>query len=619
MTFQSLTGRLLLAADLSSPQSDPPAAEIATVGSSVPAVDQAQREGDEIQSRFSDGHDLIRNLGSAFGFAQDTGSAHVGDVFIISAGSRVHVYAPDPASPTDYILNQTLSLPGFGDDASITEVKAFGDLIVLTGGSFDGPYNAESSFAVAKLTADNQLEITDSFSRGLRSPSVFVHDGVLTARWEISHQGLLNLNEFQNPLLTIEEQPSEPFAYDYFILDDGKLGDGVSVVSDYPPSVFLLPESDRLLLKTGESGNLITLDENNGMATPIDFPEAFLEVKAVSEQPGEPLAVTGYASVGEATGEGTVLVDDFGQVLSFEAVPVDADQLKQDLSDSSLRSVYREFSDDTWLSPFSSRPLSSITVLTDVDGQESPNRQQIELPGFKVGFVPAFVLDSNQIVSVRADLDPILELDTDAIGATPVPLTAVLMTRGSNGEFTITDSVSLGNYVYGTKADIAPGGVVTLQDPPHLENRSAQILTAVAGNLSIETMELSGREQVFAAGDARVFASDDSSTVRLVNQTAFEAEDVNKDGRVSALDALMIINQLNDQFGNGEPADSSSPQDSLDVNADGRVSALDALTIINTLNRSSGMAEPISAQSTDATPDNEDEDGLHDYQPSRLF
>ena len=59
--------------------------------------------------------------------------------------------------------------------------------------------------------------------------------------------------------------------------------------------------------------------------------------------------------------------------------------------------------------------------------------------------------------------------------------------------------------------------------------------------------------------------------------------DVNDDGRVNSIDALLIINELNTRnlLSSGESKSSSF----VDVNDDGRVSAVDALTVINSLNR----------------------------------
>ncbi len=72
--------------------------------------------------------------------------------------------------------------------------------------------------------------------------------------------------------------------------------------------------------------------------------------------------------------------------------------------------------------------------------------------------------------------------------------------------------------------------------------------------------------------------------------------DVNGDGRVSAIDALRIINQLNGSGGTPAPADlgpgslAVTLRQPADVNGDGNVSALDALLIINELSRSAADA-----------------------------
>jgi hypothetical protein len=67
--------------------------------------------------------------------------------------------------------------------------------------------------------------------------------------------------------------------------------------------------------------------------------------------------------------------------------------------------------------------------------------------------------------------------------------------------------------------------------------------------------------------------------------------DVNNDGHVSAIDALLIINQLNG-VGLGSGEGESSSNYFPDTSNDGRVSALDALLVINYLNnRSLGQGE----------------------------
>ncbi|MCM2371630.1 dockerin type I domain-containing protein [Aporhodopirellula aestuarii] len=78
--------------------------------------------------------------------------------------------------------------------------------------------------------------------------------------------------------------------------------------------------------------------------------------------------------------------------------------------------------------------------------------------------------------------------------------------------------------------------------------------------------------------------------------------DVNRDGRVTALDALRIINRMNAQDAAGESTSgslaTSSGLSDEDVNADGMVSALDALMVINLLNASESEGEPAPVSAT---------------------
>jgi hypothetical protein len=81
--------------------------------------------------------------------------------------------------------------------------------------------------------------------------------------------------------------------------------------------------------------------------------------------------------------------------------------------------------------------------------------------------------------------------------------------------------------------------------------------------------------------------------------------DVDRDGVVSPLDPLIIINYINSN-GAGEiqsPGEGESPGD-LDVDGDGRVSPLDILIVINTLNQGAngegervegGVRKPVAA------------------------
>ncbi len=83
-------------------------------------------------------------------------------------------------------------------------------------------------------------------------------------------------------------------------------------------------------------------------------------------------------------------------------------------------------------------------------------------------------------------------------------------------------------------------------------------------------------------------------------------QDVNNDGSVSTIDALLIINTMN-RLSNAEGESISSSHYYTDVNGDDQTSALDALQVINYLTRQQGeqllnaeqIAQPTASNATD--------------------
>ncbi len=81
--------------------------------------------------------------------------------------------------------------------------------------------------------------------------------------------------------------------------------------------------------------------------------------------------------------------------------------------------------------------------------------------------------------------------------------------------------------------------------------------------------------------------------------------DVNRDGKVSALDALVIINRINAEEAQGAagervPGPTLKTEFDYDANGDGKVTALDALNVINYLARTDSTSESERATTVDA-------------------
>jgi hypothetical protein len=100
-----------------------------------------------------------------------------------------------------------------------------------------------------------------------------------------------------------------------------------------------------------------------------------------------------------------------------------------------------------------------------------------------------------------------------------------------------------------------------------------------------------GSSQLLALGNAP-----------LPNIPPYDPVDINNDGIVSAIDALLVFNELN-RGAKSELAAASFVGSALDVNADGYTTAIDALVVVNRLNadaaRTSAPEEPADAVFSD--------------------
>ena len=162
----------------------------------------------------------------------------------------------------------------------------------------------------------------------------------------------------------------------------------------------------------------------------------------------------------------------------------------------------------------------------------------------------------------------------------------------------------------------ATNAVATIYDGPHLIGTIVSDQSQLAANLdpdgnrwtesplrfSITTGALVVR--ISNQGDGAVFA--DAVRVRAARPVAARlhnttlSTDVNDDGEVTPLDALIIIDLINEApvGSNGVPTGSGQPNELFypDVNDDGLVTPLDALTVINILNAPSSGSSPASGE-----------------------
>lgn len=112
-------------------------------------------------------------------------------------------------------------------------------------------------------------------------------------------------------------------------------------------------------------------------------------------------------------------------------------------------------------------------------------------------------------------------------------------------------------------------------------------VTALGGELD---QPITTRDVVVGAENRKVDFDASEPPEMVVWQNPLEPLDVNGNGSIEPLDALIIINYLNRSSAGPPPVMTDAPPPYLDLRGTGSVAPLDALIIINYLNRQNGIA-----------------------------
>lgn len=126
---------------------------------------------------------------------------------------------------------------------------------------------------------------------------------------------------------------------------------------------------------------------------------------------------------------------------------------------------------------------------------------------------------------------------------------------------------------------------------------------AASGGLTLITLEAA--TPAVSATTFESVISDNAERPESIRQNLVQPLDINDDGDLSTLDALLAVNYLrrsNAASTLGHDEASASAKHYYDVNGDGEVSPIDLLQVVNGLRKSSSVQEPVIGQTPIAPP-----------------
>ena len=158
-------------------------------------------------------------------------------------------------------------------------------------------------------------------------------------------------------------------------------------------------------------------------------------------------------------------------------------------------------------------------------------------------------------------------------------VTTTASSSSAGSAVTLTDTVTGVNQAAGT---VPPTGEVTFMSGSSKLGTMPLVTTNGTTAASLVTTLPTGTNPITAiyAGDQNYAASTSPDPEVVV----LDRRDVNRDGSITPLDALLVVNALNSSPTVSNSFAASTGADTLDVNGDGKVTPLDALLILNYLN-----------------------------------
>ena len=208
---------------------------------------------------------------------------------------------------------------------------------------------------------------------------------------------------------------------------------------------------------------------------------------------------------------------------------------------------------------------SGTTLIRNVSGATSSLPQRLTKVGSRVAYTAELPSGERELFRSNGTSSgtTLVENFSGAVNASPKELTNV------NNDL----------YFVATR----PDGQRELHVSRTLTNSTTSFFRNLSGTASSNPADLTAAN--VSSGGASTFRNFDSQNFQLIG----DAMDVDENGSVSILDALLVINQVRRSRGAGTEAEGLASEQteaaSMDANGDGKLDVTDALAIINRLRR----------------------------------
>ncbi|NLF71919.1 MAG: hypothetical protein GX575_23050 [Candidatus Anammoximicrobium sp.] len=437
------------------------------------------------------------SLNSAF-LGDNQHALRIGDSIVAVGQDRLHVFAPSSDGDLSYVDTDEFVAAG-----AITNVVPLGSDKLLVVSSESNPQQTRNSTEVVLLTlgADHHIRTLDQVVRNSAFAGISKKNGVVEIFWRPDPRLIGSMAEWQSAEINVNvPSDQDPNAIvdrpNYFHFID-RIDPNSATLDDTP----LLRYRGYGIYEAGPGRFVVSvdsglqfLDQSAATEQIRTLPSEMTVLRNVATRDGK-WVLSGVLTVGGDVGFGSITLSDSLTVESIVMEEGESAQLKAEYD-----SIGGVFNDGRIPSVTVYKALGSedLRVVTEVGGQF--REQLVSLDGYRLGFRPAFVVDADTIVAIRAQFSE----PTPWLSSATPELTAHLLKRtAADGDFEQVQVASLSAFDFHAGGFVAADGTITLQD-----SESARIIRIVDDRMAIQTVRvpLNASDNVMLDGRVSGFA-----------------------------------------------------------------------------------------------------------------